>query len=116
MHVKMTLTFPNETIETLRAKATAEGFLSPNILARYLIMRGLKNGMDAEIREDDSKRTYTLEVEDAGEIENYCKAKRLGSVPDFALFAMEQSMMRHPLSASQKARVGERVGKDGVGA
>jgi hypothetical protein len=109
----MTLTFPDETIETLKEKAKAEGFLSPNILARYLIMRGLKTGAEAEISEDGGKRTYSLEVNDPDEIETYCRAKRHRSVPDFALFAMEQSMTRHPLSAAQKARVGKRDGEAG---
>jgi hypothetical protein len=42
MHVKMTLTFPKETIDELKRKANSEGFLSPNLLARHLIVSGLK--------------------------------------------------------------------------
>jgi hypothetical protein len=106
MRVKMTLTFPGETIDTLREKARAEGFLSPNILARYLIMRGLRTGMETEIREADGKKTYALEVEDSVEIETYCRAKRLGSVANFAGFAMEQYMTRYPLKKPQKSAEG----------
>jgi hypothetical protein len=107
MHVKMTLTFPDETIETLKEKAKAEGFLSHNILARYLILRGLKNGMGAEIREEDKKQIYELALDkkDAGEFEAYVRAKRHHSVPDFAQYAMELAMSRAPLTEAQKRRV-----------
>jgi hypothetical protein len=111
MNVKMTLSFPGETIETLREKAKAEGFLSPNLLARYLIMRGLKNNANAEIGETDGKSVYQLEVEQPQEIEAYVKAKRLGSVPDFAKYAMELAMSRAPLTAAQQRRVDTSGGK-----
>jgi hypothetical protein len=42
MRVKMTLTFPGETIEELRTFAKSEGFLSPNLLARHLVVSGLR--------------------------------------------------------------------------
>lgn len=118
MHVKMTLTFPNETIETLKEKAKAEGFLSHNTLARYLIMRGLRGGIGTEIREENEKRIYELPLDkkDVSEFEAYIKAKRHPSIPAFALFAMEQSMSRHPLSAAQKVRVGKRDGGGEKGA
>jgi hypothetical protein len=106
MRVKMTLTFPGETIEELRTFAKSEGFLSANILARYLIMRGLRTGTETEIREANGKKTYALEVEDSGEIEIYCRAKRLGSVANFAGFAMEQYMTRYPLKKPQKSAEG----------
>ena len=112
--IKMTLSLPSDTIGTLREQAKAQGYLAPAAYARHLIMRGLKTG--AEIREEGGRRIYVLEVEDADEIETYCRAKRHRSVPDFALFAMEQSMARHPLSAAQNARVGKRDGVSGGGA
>lgn len=109
--IKMTLTFQADTIGALREEAKAQGYLAPAAYARHLIMRGLKTG--AGIREEGGRSIYVLEVEDADEIETYCRAKRHRSVPDFALFAMEQSMARHPLSAAQNARVGKRDGAPG---
>jgi hypothetical protein len=50
-----------------------------------------------------------MKVENAEEVERYAKAKRHPSVPDFALFAMEQSMARHPLTETQRARVGKSI-------
>jgi hypothetical protein len=41
-NIKMTLSFPPETVAELKAWAASEGFLSPNLLARHLIMSGLK--------------------------------------------------------------------------
>lgn len=104
MNVRMSLTFPNETIETLREKAQADGFLSPNVLARYLIIHGLKSGLDAEINEE-GRHTYRLTLEEPEEIEAYVKAKRLGSVANFAQYAMELAMSRAPLTEAQKKRV-----------
>jgi hypothetical protein len=40
--VKMALTFPQDAIDELRTIAASEGFVSPQLLARHLIVSGVK--------------------------------------------------------------------------
>ena len=101
--VKMTLTFDEETIETLRAKAKTEGFLRPSLLARYLLLRGLRDDMQAEIDED--RQTLRVPVKNYREIKAYVEGKRRGKIPDFVTALIEREMSNHPLTAAQKTRV-----------
>jgi hypothetical protein len=105
MNVKMTLTFPDETIALLKEKAESEGFLKPQGFARFLVVQALKKGLNAEITDDCGKRVYRLAVEQPEKIEAYVKAKRLGSVSVFANYAMELAMSRAPLTEAQKKLV-----------
>jgi hypothetical protein len=107
--VKMTLTFDEETIETLRAKAKEEGFMRPSLLVRYLLLRSLKGNANAELEETDSK-TISLRVNNYRELLGYVEEKRMGSVESLATFAMGQYMNRCPLTEAQKQRVKERYG------
>jgi hypothetical protein len=110
--VKMTLTFDEETIETLRTKAKEEGFMRPSLLVRYLLLRCLKEDTGAELEEMDN-RTISVKVDNYRELRQYVKEKKLGSVSNFATFAMEQYMNRAPLTEAQKRRVEESIGNAG---
>jgi hypothetical protein len=107
--VKMTLTFDEETIETLRAKAKEEGFMRPSLLVRYLLLRSLKENAQAELEETDTK-AITVRVDNYRELLGYVQEKKMGSVENLATFAMGQYMSRCPLSEVQKQRVRERYG------
>jgi hypothetical protein len=100
--VKMQITLPAATMEGLRAEARAKG-VSPNILLRMTAI-----GLFDKGRRDNDVRVYQLPVEQPGEIEAYVKAKRLGTVADFAKYAMELAMSRAPLTPAQKRRVDNR--------
>jgi hypothetical protein len=107
--VKMTLTFDEETIETLRAKAKDEGFMRPSLLVRYLLLRSLKENASAELEETDNK-TLFVKVDNYRELLGYVQEKKMGSVESLATFAMGQYMSRCPLTEAQKQRVKERYG------
>ena len=106
--VKMTLTFENETMETLRRKAREEGFVRPSVLARYLLLRGLREDMRVEI--DDDQQTLQVPVNNYREIKEYVEEKQLGNVDIFAAFAMKQYMTRYPLKTALKRQDGETIG------
>jgi hypothetical protein len=105
--VKMTLTFDEETIETLRVKAREEGFIRPSLLARYLLLRGLREDMRAEIDED--RQTLRVPVKNYREIWAYVEGKRRGQISDFVTALIEREMSNHPLTAAQKARVDKEI-------
>jgi hypothetical protein len=107
--VKMTLTFDEETIETLRAKAKEEGFMRPSLLVRYLLLRSLKANTDAELEEMDHK-TLFIKVDNYRELLGYVQEKKMGTVENLATFAMGQYMNRCPLTEAQKQRIKERYG------
>jgi hypothetical protein len=102
MKVQMQITLPASTMEGLREEARTKG-VTPNILLRMAAI-GL---FDKAHREKDV-RVYQIAVEEPGEIEAYVKAKRLGSVADFANYAMELAMSRAPLTPAQKRRADNR--------
>jgi hypothetical protein len=108
MMVKMTLTFENETMETLRRKAREEGFVRPSVLARYLLLRGLREDMRVEI--DDDEQTLRVPVNNYREIKEYVDEKQLGNVNIFAAFAMKQYMTRYPLKTASKKQDRETIG------
>jgi hypothetical protein len=108
MGVKMTLVFEDETMETLRRKAEEEGFTRPSILARYLLLRGLREDMRAEI--DDDRQTLRVPVSNYREIKEYVDEKRLGNINTFAAFAMKRYMTRYPLKTASKKQNGESIG------
>jgi c-di-AMP phosphodiesterase-like protein len=99
------LTFEHETIETLRRKAKEEGFNRPSVLARYLLLRGLREDMKAEI--DENQRVLRVPVNNYREIKAYVEGKRRGRISDFVTALIEREMSSHPLTAAQKARVEE---------
>jgi hypothetical protein len=107
MAVKMTLTFENETMETLRRKAREEGFIRPSVLARYLLMRGLREDMQAEIDED--QQTLRVPVNNYREIKEYVDEKQPGNINTFAAFSMKQYMSRYPLKTASKKQGGENI-------
>jgi hypothetical protein len=109
MGVKMTLTFENEAMETLRRKAKEEGFVRPSVLARYLLLRGLREDMRVEI--DDDQQTLRVPVNNYREIKEYVDEKQLGNINVFAAFAMKQYMTRYPLKTASKGRDGESTGE-----
>ena len=111
--VKMTLTFDEETIETLKAKAKEEGFMRPALLARYLLVRGLRENFEAQLEEpkdDPDKKTIVLEVNNYRQLQGYAEERKLGNVSIFAGYAMERYMKQNSLSDAQKRRVEERYG------
>jgi hypothetical protein len=108
MGVKMTLVFENETVETLRRKAKEEGFARPSVLARYLLLRGLREDMKAEIDED--QRVLRVPVNNYREIKEYVDEKQLGNTDTFAAFAMKQYMTRYPPKTALKKRDRETTG------
>ena len=111
--VKMTLTFDEETIETLKAKAKKEGFLRPSILARYLLMRGLRENSPAqleELKDDPDKKTISVSVDNYRALQGYAEERKHGNVAFFAAFAMERYIKQNSLSNAQKRRVEERYG------
>jgi formylmethanofuran dehydrogenase subunit A len=108
MGIKMTLTFENETMETLRRKAKEEGFLRPSVLVRYLLLRGLREDMQAEIDED--QRALRVLVNNYREIKEYVDEKQLGDINTFAAFSMKQYMTRYPLKTALKKQGGETIG------
>jgi hypothetical protein len=112
MGIKMTLTFEDETMETLRRKAKEDGVIRPSVLARYLLLRGFKEDMQAEITDD--RKTFEISVDNYRTLLGYAQEKKLGSVEVFAAFAMEQYMSRVPLTEAQKRRVEERYGNTGA--
>jgi hypothetical protein len=106
--VKMTLLFNDETMETLRKKAKAEGFERPALLARYLMVRGLKDDIQAEVTEDD--HVIHVPVNNYRELQGYAEEKKLGNVAVFATYAMDRQMKKNALTSAQKRRVEERYG------
>jgi len=108
--VKMTLTFDEETIETLKAKAKEEGFVRPTTLARYLLLRGLRENAAAQLEEGLDAKTIAVPVNNYRELQGYVEERKLGNVAVFAAFAMHQYMSRNSLSEAQKRRVKERYG------
>jgi c-di-AMP phosphodiesterase-like protein len=100
MGIKMTLTFEDETMETLRRKAKEEGFIRPSVLARYLLLRGLKEDMQAEIADDH--QVIHVAVNNYREIKDYIDEKQLGNINVFAAFAMKQYMTRYPVKTAPK--------------
>jgi c-di-AMP phosphodiesterase-like protein len=108
MGIKMTLTFENETMETLERKAREDGFVRPSIiLARYLLLRGLKEDMNAEINDD--RQVIHVAVNNYREIKDYVDEKQLGNINVFAAFAMKQYMTRYPLKTAAKRQDGKQV-------
>jgi hypothetical protein len=101
----MTLTFEDETMETLRRKAKEEGFIRPSVLARYLLLRGLRENTRAEITGDH--RVIQVAVNNYREIRDYVDEKQLGDINVFAAFAMKQYMTRYPLKTAPKRQDGE---------
>jgi len=108
--VKMTLTFDEETIETLKAKAKKEGFMRPTTLARYLLLRGLRENAVAQLEEGPDTKTIDIPVDNYRELQGYVEEKKIGNVAVFAVFAMQQYMSRNSLTEAQKRRVEERYG------
>jgi hypothetical protein len=107
MSIKMTLTFNDETMETLRKKAKEEGFGRPSLLARYLMVRGLKENVPTEINDDH--QVLHVPVNNYRSLRGYVEEKGLGSVEVFATFAMAQYMSRNALTPAQKQRVDENI-------
>jgi c-di-AMP phosphodiesterase-like protein len=107
--VKMTLTFDEETIETLRIKAKEEGFVRPSLLVRYLLLRSLKESTDAELEETDNK-TVPVKIDNYQEILTYVREKKFGRVESFITYAVAQHMARYPLTDGQKRRSGKSIG------
>jgi hypothetical protein len=108
--VKMTLTFSDETMETLRKKAKDEGFERPSLLARYLMLRGLRENTEAQLEEESDTKTIAVSVNNYRELQGYVEERKLGNVAIFAAFAMHQYMSRNSLSEAQKRRIEERYG------
>jgi c-di-AMP phosphodiesterase-like protein len=108
MAIKMTLTFEDETMETLRRKAKEEGFYRPSVLVRYLLLRGLREDMQAEIDED--QQMLRVPVNNYREIKEYVDEKQLGNINVFAAFAMKQYMTRYPLKTTLKRKDRETIG------
>jgi c-di-AMP phosphodiesterase-like protein len=111
--VKMTLTFDEETIETLRIKAKEEGFMRPSLLVRYLLLRSLKESADAELEETDNK-TVSVKIDNYQDILTYVRKKKFGQVESFITYAVAQHMARYPLTDGQKQRSGKSTGNTGV--
>ena len=109
MGIKMTLTFDNETIETLRRRALAEGFFKPSIYARYLLWRGIQEDCMASA-EDEDHQTIRVAVNNYREIKAYVEEKQLGTINNFAAFAMKQYMTRYPLKTTPRSRDRESTG------
>lgn len=107
----MTLTFDRDTLEAIQRGAQENGFRKATGYIRWLVTRRLMTNTT----KSSGRGVYELEIEDADEIEAYARAKRYGSVADFARIAMEQSISRHPLSEAQKARIGKSHGEGGNG-
>jgi hypothetical protein len=105
MGIKMTLTFEDETMATLRRKAKEDGFVRPSVLARYLLLRGLKEDMKPEITDD--QQVIQVAVNNYREIKDYVTEKQLGNINVFAAFAMKQYMTRYPLKTAPKRQDGE---------
>jgi hypothetical protein len=105
MGIKITLTFEHETMETLQRKAREDGFVRPSILARYLLLRGLKEDINAEINDD--RQVIQVAVNNYREIKDYVAEKQLGNINVFAAFAMKQYMTRYPLKTAAKRPDGE---------
>jgi hypothetical protein len=106
--VKMTLTFDEETIKTLRTKAKEEGFMRPSVLARYILLRGLRE--DIQTSQGEEQRELRVPVNNYREIKEYVEEKQLGNVNIFAAFAMKQYMTRYPLKTSLKTQDKETAG------
>jgi hypothetical protein len=106
--IKMTLTFDEETIETLRTKAKEEGFMRAPVFARYLLCRGLRDDIQAE--PGGEQKVLRVPVNNYREIKEYVEEKQLGNVNIFAAFAMKQYMTRYPLKTALKRQDGETAG------
>lgn len=91
------ITVPEGIIEALKETAREQG-ITPNMAARIILTERF-------CRKNYDKRVYRLTLEEPQEIEAYVKAKRLGSVSNFAQYAMELAMSRAPLTEAQKRRV-----------
>jgi c-di-AMP phosphodiesterase-like protein len=111
--VKMTLTFDEETIETLRTKAKEEGFMRPSLLVRYLLLRCLKEDTGATLEEGDHK-TISIQVDNYQEIAAYVKEKKFGQVESFITYAVAQHMARYPLTNGQKKRIEKSIGNPDI--
>ena len=103
---KMTLTLDNQLLACLSEKAKVDGFDKPAALARYLII----NGLNDMTEQTDRVKTLRVKIENYQEIALYVREKKLGSVPIFAGFAMEQQMQRVPLTQAQKGRIEKSIG------
>ncbi|GHV76490.1 hypothetical protein AGMMS49942_13110 [Spirochaetia bacterium] len=94
---KMTITFDDETMETLRAKAKAEGFARPAWMARFLIVKGLR-GIGISGPDDEPS---LIKLKNRREIEAYVEAKGL-RLDLFIGNCVLSEMKRHALKGTQK--------------
>jgi hypothetical protein len=99
---KILITVDHDDYSELQQSMRPMGFTRISNLARWLVMKGIRNNSG-----NSGRQSYQLEIEQPHEIEAYVKAKRLGSVANFAGFAMEQYMTRYPLKKPQKSVEGE---------
>lgn len=97
---KCRISITPDIYEALEERGKSEYGLSVSHYARMLLHRALQT----ECQREDGKRVYELVLDNADEIESYVEAKRLGSVPTFAGFALEQAMSRAPLTEAQKQK------------
>jgi hypothetical protein len=107
MKIKMTLTFDNNIMETLRHRTITGGFIRPSVFARHLILRGLREDLVDET--DDDCQVIRVQVDNYREIKDFVKNKKLGTVGVFANFAMAQYMSKYPPKKPPEREAGENI-------
>ena len=102
---KVTITIDDVLYEEMNKRARVEGFDRVPNLIRYLLTREMR-----ESEHSEKRKVVTVLLDNYDEIALYVREKKLGSVPIFAGFAMEQQMQRVPLTQAQKGRIEKSIG------
>lgn len=100
---KITITVSKEQYDALRALAEREGLGRVSTLVKSVALR------KANAPRDGNTKEVVVTLDNFGEIDEYVRIKRFGSVESFAGYAMEAWMQRNPLTAVQKALAGKSI-------
>jgi hypothetical protein len=108
---KITITVEEDRFLEWETTARKMGLGRASTLVRYLAVKGLEAEAE-EFGETADKRIVKIEMDNYREVLGYIHERKLGSVENFAVFAMEQTMKRHPLTEAQRRRVAENYEDD----
>lgn len=100
---KITVTVSEAQYKALCALAEREGLGRVSTLVKSVALKKANAPRDGDTKE------VVVTLDNFGEIEEYARIKRFGSVGSFAGYAMEAWMQRNPLTAVQKALAGKSI-------
>ena len=99
--IKITITVSKEQYNALCSLAEREGLGRVSTLVKSVALK------KANAPRDGNTKEIAVTLDNFGEIAEYARIKRFGSVESFAGYAMEAWMQRNPLTAVQKALAGK---------